>query len=851
MKLRLDIGFPTVAGFILLMFALAAGAAGPEDNFPPNGQIPPGWATTPGSTTGWAVASDSTNGGAFSLKSGPLPDDPNAPADQRKTASIEVGGSFSAGNINFAYQVSSEAQFDFFEFFIDGQQVLTNSGIVGWTNASFSVAAGNHVFRWVYDKDASVAGGSDAAWIDTVVLPAGTILQQLSVTRIGNGTGTVLSSPAGITCGGICSGYFTTNSTVTLTASPGAGSQFAGWSGGVCTGTSPTCVVTLSAARNVIANFVLADDNFPANGQIPAGWTNSADSNVPWKVATDTTYRGAFSLKSGTILDGQTSAIQVTSTVSAGTVDFAYRVSSEEQYDIFAFYVDDVLQFASSGEIGWTEKSIPVAGGTHVFKFAYFKDAQGQFAGSDAAWIDSVVFPTGVSTRLLTVTGAGTGAGTVSSSPSGISCGATCSAFFATNSTVSLTATPAAGSAFVGWAGACSGATTPCSVVMSAAKDVTATFNVIGQTSVAVAKAGTGSGTVTSNPAGVSCGATCSATFAANSTVTLTATADAGSSFSGWTGDCTVTTPTCTLTMNAAKNVTATFAATTYSLTVIKAGAGASNSTVTSNPAGINCGATCSATFTSGNNVTLTATAGSGFTFSGWSGACSGTGTCVVLIDASKSATATFSTVTNPTSLLSVSLAGTGAGVVTSNPAGINCGATCSATFTTNTSVTLTAAAAAGSVFSGWSGACSGASATCVVVMSANQSVGATFSIPGTSGPLDIDASSPGSKYDALTDGLLFIRYLFGLTGTALTNGAIGATATRTDPAQIKSYLDGVRAQLDIDGNGSADALTDGLLVIRYLFGLRGAALINGAVGAGAQRSTSVAIESYLQSLMP
>ena len=208
-------------------------------------------------------------------------------------------------------------------------------------------------------------------------------------------------------------------------------------------------------------------------------------------------------------------------------------------------------------------------------------------------------------------------------------------------------------------------------------------------------------------------------------------------------------------------------------------------------------------------------------------------------------------TVANPTSLLTVSLAGTGAGTVTSNPAGINCGATCSATFTTNASVTLTAAAAAGSVFSGWSGACSGASATCVVVMSANQSVGATFSIPGTSGPLDIDASSPGSKYDALTDGLLFIRYLFGLTGTALTNGALGATATRTDPALIKSYLDSVRTQLDIDGNGSADALTDGLLVIRYLFGLRGAALINGAVGAGAQRATSVAIESYLQSLMP
>ena len=56
---------------------------------------------------------------------------------------------------------------------------------------------------------------------------------------------------------------------------------------------------------------------------------------------------------------------------------------------------------------------------------------------------------------------------------------------------------------------------------------------------------------------------------------------------------------------------------------------------------------------------------------------------------------------------------------------------------------------------------------------------------------------------------------------------------------------------LDIDGNGSCDALTDGLLVIRYLFGLRGAALIQGAVGAGAQRTSATVVEAYIQSLMP
>lgn len=86
------------------------------------------------------------------------------------------------------------------------------------------------------------------------------------------------------------------------------------------------------------------------------------------------------------------------------------------------------------------------------------------------------------------------------------------------------------------------------------------------------------------------------------------------------------------------------------------------------------------------------------------------------------------SIVPTPTSYaLSVTRAGTGSGTVTSSPAGIDCGSTCSAEYSTGTSVTLTAAAASGSTFGGWSGACSGTGATCTVSMSQAQSVTATF----------------------------------------------------------------------------------------------------------------------------
>jgi len=75
--------------------------------------------------------------------------------------------------------------------------------------------------------------------------------------------------------------------------------------------------------------------------------------------------------------------------------------------------------------------------------------------------------------------------------------------------------------------------------------------------------------------------------------------------------------------------------------------------------------------------------------------------------------------------------------------------------------------------------------------------------------------------------------------------------AQRSDPASITSYLDGMRTALDVDGNGTPDALTDVLLILRYLFGLRGDSLIAGAVDAQATRKTAPDIETYIQTLMP
>src|SRR3989441_1096189 len=219
----------------------------------------------------------------------------------------------------------------------------------------------------------------------------------------------------------------------------------------------------------------------------------------------------------------------------------------------------------------------------------------------------------------LSVVPAGTGTGSVSSSPPGISCGTDCSEPYDRGTVVTLTAAPGSGSTFNGWSGCdtVSGAT--CTVTMSAAKSVSATFNPSSQLfSLTVNRAGTGNGTVTSSPPRINCGATCSAAYDSGTAVTLAATPAAGSTFSSWSGCNTVSGATCTVTMSAAKSVTATFTAQRFTLTVNRAGAG--SGTATSSPPGINCGATCSAAYDSGTVVTLAATPAAGSTFSSWSG---------------------------------------------------------------------------------------------------------------------------------------------------------------------------------------------------------------------------------------
>jgi hypothetical protein len=107
----------------------------------------------------------------------------------------------------------------------------------------------------------------------------------------------------------------------------------------------------------------------------------------------------------------------------------------------------------------------------------------------------------------------------------------------------------------------------------------------------------------------------------------------------------------------------------------------------------------------------------------------------------------------------------------------------------------------------------------------------------------DIDQSA---LTQPLTDGLLVIRFLFGFTGETLTAGAISPDGTRNSPNDIETFLNASNAALDIDGNGNSEPLTDGLLLIRALFGFTGPALTDGAIGEGASRDNAEQISAYI-----
>jgi hypothetical protein len=290
-----------------------------------------------------------------------------------------------------------------------------------------------------------------------------------------------------------------------------------------------------------------------------------------------------------------------------------------------------------------------------------------------------------------------------------------------------------------------------------------------------VARAGTGTGMVTStlnllstpsSPfSGIDCGLICATEFEPSlpevPAPSLVASAAPHSRFTGWSGACSGIV-ICKPPTSGDVEVTATFEAIPQqTLTVSKAGDG--EGVVSSAPVGVDCGPICAGGFDQGSEVLVTAEESPGSEFSGWSGACSGTGTCAVTLDQGREVTATFNSIAPPIGAdpskaprrLAIVVGGTGAGTISSDPAGIDCGTPCSGVYAPGSVVTLVATPDSESHFTGWSGCNSVSAARCTVTLDSSKTVSAGFDegpavllgavkVKGSSGSIAVSVPGPG-----------------------------------------------------------------------------------------------------------
>jgi hypothetical protein len=648
--------------------------------------------------------------------------------------------------------------------------------------------------------------GANAKWVTATFQPAFT----LTVAPGGDGDGTVTSNPAGVDCGLTCSSKFQSGTNVILTATAGDNSFFAGWSGEGCSGTG-TCAVSMTQARNVTATFNLVPRHLTVT-VIGNGTVNDSPGPINCTGPQPDTGQCQNDYEHGTDVD-------LIATPAANWAFTGWSGACTGSLDCFVSMVQDQTVTATFERI----------------------------------------------THTVTVHKAGSGTGTVTSSPAGIDCGNDCIDGFNQGDDVTLTAAEDVGSVFTGWSGNCTGTGTCDLGSINAAKDVTATFELLHTVTVNNPDNSPllPSGTVTSDVGGISCPGTCQVLVVEGTQITLTAQPDNGSALSSWGGDCNGNEPTCTLTVDSDKTVSPTWVI-GETLTVDTSGSSGTG-TVTSAPAWIDCGSTCSADFAMLSSVTLHAAADAGSAFTGWDSAdipfsCPGTGDCTVSMDQARNVTATFT----KTYTLTVQRAGSGgAGTVNSSPSGIDCGVTCTYTFLDGTQVTLTAADGSNTTFDNWTGDTDcDTTNPCVVTMDQDRNItahydpvlrqlsvtktGGTGTGTVTSNPTGIDCGSTCSfafqlgssiTLHAVADGTsVFVGWTGDTDGGCLTTS--DCTVTMDQARTVNAQFDLAQRSLTVHtaGNGNGSVTSDDT----------GAINCPGACGANYAHGTPVTLTAHL-----
>jgi uncharacterized repeat protein (TIGR02543 family) len=517
--------------------------------------------------------------------------------------------------------------------------------------------------------------GAGAFYVDNVHSPA---LDRYKLTVSTVGSGSVTKTPGEST--------YTAGSVVTLTATPATGWSFSAWSGDFSGSVSPA-TVTMDSNKMITATFTqnqytLAvdvagsgtvakspDKTFYTEGEtvnleaVPsAGWSFTAWSGDLSGSTNPTT----ITMSGNKVVTATFTQLEYTLTATASPSEGGSVTVSP----LGPYHYGDLVQLTAVPATDWS-----------------FSGWGGDLTGSENPATITITQNTAITAyfsqneRTLTIDIVGNGH--VTKNPD--------KATYPDGTVVSLTATADPGWTFAGWSGDLSGSINPTSITMTGNKGVTATFT---QNEYTLTVNIVGSGSVTRNPDQL--------TYHYNDVVQLTAKAADGWIFSGWSGDVSGSTNPDSVTIDVDPSVTATFTQHQYTLTVIVVGNGVVNKVPDE------------ASYASGTVVQLTAVPDAGWSFSGWSGALSGSvNPESITMDSDKSVTATF---TANQYTLTVTIVGSG--LVSQSP---------DPPYTYGTVVTLTATPQAGWLFSQWSGDLTGSTNPATITITGNKAVTATF----------------------------------------------------------------------------------------------------------------------------
>jgi DNA-binding beta-propeller fold protein YncE len=578
---------------------------------------------------------------------------------------------------------------------------------------------------------------------------------KLAVTKSGNGGGTVTGT--GINCGADCYETYAKATTVTLTATADKNSIFVQWTG-ACSGANSKCTVTVDSAKNVTAEFK------PKSYDLKV----TLAGNGAGKVSSD---RVGIECGNGSKLCSTKYEYNIQVVLTAAPLP-------DDKHSAFEKWTGDCNSCKNSLTCSVTVSKAMNC--TVNFKAFELKTAPGVCTGK------------------------------ITGDLSGIECAGDCSEKYAPGQVVTLSYTKdELHSLFKEWRGCDKGTDLKnpdsCKVTMKAVANVSAVCTAY-DLKVSKTGVGAGGGIVRSEPSGIDCGQDCTEKYAPGHEVTLTAFDTMYGKFNGWTIECkegkNPKTSVCTVNMDKAKTVTASFAAVEYKVKVTGSGK------VTSNISGIDCGKDCSEKYAPGQVVVLTAVSlpdAMHSKFVKWKGVC-GEGvdwtgsTCTVTPSDAKGAKNSIEA-----EFVSVELKVkvTGSGKVTSNISGIDCGKDCTEKYALDRQVTLTAQADTGYEFIGWSGNVCAGNNPLTLPMTGAKSVTAQFIKKDSSGKLSYKglvcqaAIDSGEKANKILTGSLtksnskniLSAPLSGLTGASTSKGAYVMSGALAKTASALSVM--------------------------------------------------------------